>query len=128
MTTNAHKLELTKEEMRTLGYKAIDELVEHFDTQNSKLPVAEGSREDMDKLFLEDAPEEPTDAMSVLNFVVDKVMSNSNIVSHPKSYSFVPGPSNYVSTIADTLATGFNEERVFNKNKQAIADNRYNIL
>ncbi|HAT71098.1 MAG TPA: decarboxylase, partial [Flavobacteriaceae bacterium] len=30
------------------------------------------------------------------------------IVSHPKSYSFVPGPSNYVSTIADTLATGFN--------------------
>ena len=108
MTTNAHKLELTKEEMRTLGYKAIDELVEHFDTQNSKLPVAEGSREDMDKLFLEDAPEEPTDAMSVLNFVVDKVMSNSNIVSHPKSYSFVPGPSNYVSTIADTLATGFN--------------------
>ncbi|WP_327019340.1 aspartate aminotransferase family protein [Croceibacter atlanticus] len=108
MTTNAHKLELTKEEMRTLGYKAIDELVEHFDTQNSKLPVAEGSREDMDKLFLEDAPEEPTDAMSVLNFVVDKVMTNSNIVSHPKSYSFVPGPSNYVSTIADTLATGFN--------------------
>lgn len=108
MTTNAHKLELTKEEMRALGYKAIDELVEHFDTQNSKLPVAEGSREDMDKLFLEDAPEEPTDAMSVLNFVVDKVMSNSNIVSHPKSYSFVPGPSNYVSTIADTLATGFN--------------------
>lgn len=108
MTTNAHKLELTKEEMRILGYKAIDELVEHFDTQNSKLPVAEGSREDMDKLFLEDAPEEPTDAMSVLNFVVDKVMSNSNIVSHPKSYSFVPGPSNYVSTIADTLATGFN--------------------
>ena len=94
--------------MRTHGYKAIDELVEHFDTQNSKLPVAEGSREDMDKLFLEDAPEEPTDAMSVLNFVVDKVMSNSNIVSHPKSYSFVPGPSNYVSTIADTLATGFN--------------------
>ena len=108
MTTNAHKLELTKEEMRILGYKAIDELVEHFDTQNSKLPVAEGSREDMDKLFLEDAPEEPTDAMSVLNFVVDKVMTNSNIVSHPKSYSFVPGPSNYVSTIADTLATGFN--------------------
>ena len=27
-----------------------------------------------------------------------------------------------------TLATGFNEERVFNKHKQAIADNRYKIL
>ena len=35
-------------------------------------------------------------------------MPKNNIISHPKSYSFVPGPSNYVSVMADTLATGFN--------------------
>ena len=105
---NAHKLELSKAEMKQLGYKAIDELVDHFDTQNDKLPVASGSRKEMDKLFLEEAPEQPSDAQEVFDFVIKNVMSNSNIVSHPKSYSFVPGPSNYVSTIADTLATGFN--------------------
>ena len=43
-----------------------------------------------------------------LDFVIDKVLKESNIVSHPKSYSFVPGPSNYISAMADTLATGFN--------------------
>ena len=94
--------------MKQLGYKAIDEIVEHFDTQSNKPPVAKGSRKDMDKMFAEEAPEHPMDATEVLQFVMDNVMSNSNIVSHPKSYSFVPGPSNYVSTIADTLATGFN--------------------
>jgi len=108
MKNDAHRLELSKTEMKQLGYKAIDEIVEHFDTQNNKPPVAKGSRKDMDKMFAEEAPEHPMDATEVLQFVMENVMSNSNIVSHPKSYSFVPGPSNYVSTIADTLATGFN--------------------
>jgi len=108
ITNDAHRLELTKTEMKQLGYKAIDEIVEHFHTQSNKPPVAKGSRKDMDKMFAEEAPELPMDATEVLQFVMDNVMSNSNIVSHPKSYSFVPGPSNYVSTIADTLATGFN--------------------
>jgi glutamate/tyrosine decarboxylase-like PLP-dependent enzyme len=70
--------------------------------------VASGSREEMDKMLGGEAPEDPMDATEVLQFVIDKVMTNSNIVSHPKSYSFVPGPSNYVSVIADALATGFN--------------------
>ncbi|MGK0294007.1 MAG: aromatic-L-amino-acid decarboxylase, partial [Ulvibacter sp.] len=85
-----------------------DAIVEHFDTQNEKLPVVIGSRAEMDQLFLEQAPENPTEAHKVLNFVVEKVLSKSAIVSHPKSFSFVPGPSNYISAMADTLATGFN--------------------
>jgi len=105
---NAHKLELGKGEMKQIGYQIIDTIVEHFDTQNDKKPVAIASRQEMDDLFLESAPEEPSDAKEVLDFVIDKVLPNSNIVSHPKSYSFVPGPSNYISVMADTLATGFN--------------------
>jgi glutamate/tyrosine decarboxylase-like PLP-dependent enzyme len=62
----------------------------------------------MDELFLEQAPENPTEAHEVLNFVLDEVLSKSAVVSHPKSFSFVPGPSNYISAMADTLATGFN--------------------
>jgi glutamate/tyrosine decarboxylase-like PLP-dependent enzyme len=29
-------------------------------------------------------------------------------MTHPKAYAFVPGPSNYISVMSDTLATGFN--------------------
>jgi glutamate/tyrosine decarboxylase-like PLP-dependent enzyme len=62
----------------------------------------------MDSLFKAEVPDEPTHHKEVLDFVVDNVLPNSNIVSHPKSYSFVPGPSNFVSVMADTLATGYN--------------------
>jgi glutamate/tyrosine decarboxylase-like PLP-dependent enzyme len=108
MGSDSHKLELSKEEMKQLGYKAIDAIVDHFDAQNDKKPVATGSREEMDHLFLETAPEKPTEANEILNFVLSEVLPKSNIVTHPKSYSFVPGPSNYVSVLGDILATGFN--------------------
>lgn len=108
MSKDSHKLELSKEEMKQLGYQAIDAIVDHFDTQNDKTPVSIASRAEMDHLFLETAPENPTNANEILNFVLGEVLPNSNIVTHPKSYSFVPGPSNYVSVIGDILATGFN--------------------
>ena len=107
MKTNS-KLELSKNEMKEYGYKVIDAIVEHFDTQNKKHPVTSATREQMDALFLENAPEVGTSSNKVLDFVVEKVLKESNIISHPKSYSFVPGPSNFISAMADTLATGFN--------------------
>ena len=103
-----HKLELSKEEMKQYGYQVIDTIVEHFDTQHTKKPVASASREEMDTLFNTKVPKNATDFKEVLDFVTKEVLPNSTIVSHPKSYSFVPGPSNYVSVMADTLATGFN--------------------
>ena len=102
------RLELDRAEMKKYGYEVIDAIVDHFDNQAEKYPVALGSREEMDSLFLEKAPEDPEDSHKVLDFVLKNVMSKSNIVSHPKSFSFVPGPSNYISAMADTLATGFN--------------------
>ncbi len=102
------QLTLSKEEMQQYGYKIVDHIVAHFDTQNDKKPVALASREEMDSLLVEDVPNKPSDPNTVLDFVLDQVIPHSNIVSHPKSFSFVPGPSNYVSAMADTIATGFN--------------------
>ncbi|WP_103865789.1 aspartate aminotransferase family protein [Aquimarina sp. I32.4] len=103
-----YKLKLSKEEMQQYGYKIIDHIVDHFETQHSKKPVTIASREEMDSLLTEDIPNKATAANEVLDFVMDQIIPNSNIVTHPKSYSFVPGPSNYVSVMADTIATGFN--------------------
>ena len=108
MNKNSHKLQLSKDDMKQYGYQVIDAIVEHFDTEHEKKPVAYASRKEMDSLFNMEIPKEATYYQDVLDFVVTKVLPNSNIVSHPKSYSFVPGPSNYVSVMADTLATGFN--------------------
>ncbi len=105
---NKATLELSHSEMKEYGYEVVNSIVEHFATQNEKLPVVSGSREEMEQLFLEDAPEKPSEAKEILNFVLNEVMTKSNIVSHPKSYSFVPGPSNFISAMADGLASGFN--------------------
>ena len=108
MKKNRATLELSKDEMTNLGYRIVDAIVNHHHTQQDQLPVALGSRKEMDSLFLEEAPEKGMESAKVLDFVLEHVMTNSTNMAHPKSYSFVPGPSNYVSVMADALATGFN--------------------
>ncbi|WP_298883953.1 aminotransferase class V-fold PLP-dependent enzyme [uncultured Polaribacter sp.] len=100
--------ELSKEEMQSYGYKIVDIIVNHFTNEENKKPVTKASREEMDSIFLSEAPEKGTSADEVLDFVTNNVLPNSNISSHPKSFSFVPGPSNFISAMADSLATGFN--------------------
>lgn len=108
MKKNKASLTLSKKEMLAYGYKVVEAIVEHMDTMHERLPVAVGSREEMEDLFLEVVPETGTDPETVLKFVLENVMSNSTNVSHPKAYSFVPGPSNYIGVMADALATGYN--------------------
>lgn len=108
MRKNKARLELSEEVMKDYGYQIVDAIVEHHLTQSEELPVALGSREEMDNLFLEEAPEGGMPPDQVLNFVLKKVMTNTTNMAHPKSFSFVPGPSNYVSVMADALATGYN--------------------
>lgn len=103
-----HTLTLSKKEMLDYGYRVVDAIVEHFDTLNTKYPVTTATRKEMDELFQEAAPEEGKNANEVLDFVVGQVLKNNDILSHPKSFAFVPGPSNYISVMADALATGFN--------------------
>ena len=101
-------LTLSKEEMQKYGYKVIDILANHFDSLDSQKPVSLADRKEMDALLHEGIPYEPTKSQEVLDHVVTNIFSHSNLATHPKFYSFVPGPSNYISTMADTLATGFN--------------------
>ena len=102
------RLELSEAQMRDYGYKVVDALVAHHAGQEQKKPVAKASRAQMDSLLTESAPETGSDFDTVMDGVMQNVMPYTNILSHPKFYSFVPGPSNFVSTLADTLATGFN--------------------
>ncbi|CAM1353559.1 pyridoxal phosphate-dependent decarboxylase family protein [Tenacibaculum insulae] len=104
---SAH-FDLSLEEMKSYGYKIVDLIAEHWDTLKDKKPVTSATRKEMDNLFLQEAPNIGMNANEVLDFVMDNVIPNSTVISHPKSYSFVPGPSNFISTMADSLATGFN--------------------
>lgn len=104
-----NNFDMSLEDMKSYGYKIVDLIAEHWDSIEQKKPLAEPkTRNDLDQIFLQEAPEEPMDSNKVLDFIVDNVLPNSTYTMHPKFYSFVPGPSNFISTMADTLATGFN--------------------
>ena len=107
-TTNTASLEMTEHEMRSYGHAIVDAIAAHHANQHKKNPVALATREDMDSIFKEAVPEQPMGAEKVLDKVLQHVIPSVNILSHPKFFSFVPGPSNYVSAMADAIATGFN--------------------
>ncbi len=101
-------LTLTKEEMQRCGYKIVDLLADHFDTIHSQKFTSLVDRKQMDSLLQETVPNEATSPDEVLDHIVKNVLSHTDFLTHPKFYSFVPSPSNYISVMADTIATGFN--------------------
>jgi glutamate/tyrosine decarboxylase-like PLP-dependent enzyme len=55
--------------------------------------------------------ETPADPHELLARLEKEVFPNNLHVDHPRFFAFVPGPGNFISTMADALASGFN---VFN--------------
>ena len=102
------KLELSKDQMREYGYKVVDHLVEHFSSRADKSPVFPATRKEMEALLDEKLPLEATDPQVVLSHVVENILLRNGDNSHPKFYSFVPGPGNFIGSLADALASGFN--------------------
>ena len=110
-STDRSRLTLSRDEMRTFGYRVVDLLVEHFANIRDE-PV--GSKADPAKLvplFENDPPEAGRDPNDLLAQLERDVFPNNLHVDHPRFFAFVPGPNNFVSTMADALAAGFN---VFN--------------
>jgi len=105
------RLTLSREEMREFGYRVVDLLVEHFANLRDK-PVGEkADPAKMISLFDRDPPETGRDPNELLAQLERDVFPNNLHVDHPRFFAFVPGPNNFVSTMADALASGFN---VFN--------------
>ena len=102
------KLELSKDEMRALGYRVIDMLVDHFDGAGEKSPSLGGARREMETLFREVIPETGRPAGEVLDRVARDVFSHVKYLTHPRFFPFIASPSNFVSVMADALAAGFN--------------------
>ena len=100
------RLALSREEMRNLGYRVIDLLVDHFVNIGNR-PVGAKLQPRSDFLG-EQAPENGCDPHELLAQLQRDVFPNNLHVDHPRFFAFVPSPGNFVSTMADALASGFN--------------------
>ena len=104
----SRRLELSAGEMRALGYRVVDLIVEHF-TRLAEIPVArKGTRGELEARLREPLPEQPSDPEAVLRQIERDVFSHMLHVDHPRFFAFVPSPGNFAGAMADALAAGFN--------------------
>jgi aromatic-L-amino-acid/L-tryptophan decarboxylase len=102
------RITLSHEEMREFGYRVVDLIAEHFANVQDGPVGAKADPLQMVSLFNQDPPEAGRDPNELLAQLERDVFPNNLHVDHPRFFAFVPGPNNFVSTMADALAAGFN--------------------
>ncbi len=105
--TNA-ELELSSDEMRRLGEEVMDTLVRHRSDQSAKPVSRVLSRAEADELLDDALPIAGTDPVALVRRLREDVFQNISQVDHPRFFAFVPGPGNFVATMASALAAGHN--------------------
>lgn len=108
MTIEQDALQLSGDEMRTLGYRMVDMLIGHVEGLHDAPIGRKAGRGELEALLREPVPDAPGDPVALLERLDRDVFSNMLHVDHPRFFSFVPGPNNFVSVIADALTAGLN--------------------
>jgi len=105
---NQDTLELSQEEMRALGYRVVDLLSDHFGRLGGKRVGTKGDPAILRPALLEPPPAKPVPPDEIFATLARDVFTNMMNVGHPRFFAFVPVPSNFVSAMADALASGMN--------------------
>lgn len=103
-----HTLSLSVEEMRRVGYRIIDRLIDHTENLHERKVTYAVDRAELKRDLSEPPPEAGSDFESVLDSLEGTALANFMHVDHPRFFAYIPGPSNYVSVLADALAAGLN--------------------
>ena len=100
--------DLEEQEMRELGYEAIDIMVDRWTTLRDKDVWAGGTRSEMEAMLRQPPPEDRSCAIEVMTQAVDEVLTRAARIDHPRFFAFVPSSPTWPSVIADALVSGFN--------------------
>ncbi|HEX4737458.1 MAG TPA: aminotransferase class I/II-fold pyridoxal phosphate-dependent enzyme [Allosphingosinicella sp.] len=108
MDSDPDRLELSGDEMRRLGHAMVEAVVAHFENLAEGPVGRRAPREELERLLREPIPETGRDPVAVLERIQRDILPNTLHVNHPRFFAFVPSPGNFVSAMADALASGFN--------------------
>jgi len=101
-------LEMPPEEMRRLGYHAIDLIVDRWTTLREGPAWQFGTRHELEPLLSEPPPEDGQDPDVVFRRVMENVLPRAGRIDHPRFFAFIPSSPTWPSVLGDLLATGFN--------------------
>lgn len=104
----ADSLGLSPGEMRRLGYRVVDLVVDHFENKASR-PVTRGQSASEVRAALQSAlPEAPGDPDEAIDRLAGIVLANKQHLDHPRFFARVPGPSSFAAVLGDWMSIGYN--------------------
>ncbi|HEX6910421.1 MAG TPA: aminotransferase class V-fold PLP-dependent enzyme [Longimicrobium sp.] len=102
------RIELSPEEMRAFGYRAVDRIVERLSALPDEPVAATASRAEMEARLREPPPETGLGWEAALDRAMAHVFRPMTHNAHPRFFAYVPGPGNFVGAMADALAAALN--------------------
>ena len=100
-------LDLTPEQMRELGYAAVDAVVEHLTTLRDG-PTFSPPPPDLTERIVEPPPEAGSDPVELLGWLGSEVLAAGVRNHHPGMFAFIPVAPTFPGVVADMLAAGMN--------------------
>jgi aromatic-L-amino-acid/L-tryptophan decarboxylase len=101
-------LELEAEEMRRLGYRAVDLLVDRISNLGDAPAWHGATRAEMEDRLREPPPEEPADPDELWASLQDDVLAFAGHHDHPRFFGFVPSCPTWPGVIGDLISAGTN--------------------
>ncbi len=107
-TNPRDQLKLSANDMREMGYRIIDMLVDYTGAQ-AQFPVTRAlDHATFEEILDEPLPEDGTDWQDVLEQFERQVLTTIDHLDHPRFFAYIPSSSNFVGAMADALASGYN--------------------
>jgi glutamate/tyrosine decarboxylase-like PLP-dependent enzyme len=101
-------LTLPPDDLRRLGHRVVDLLVEHVESGAQASPMRTGEVGALRAALHAEPPAGPGDPDAAVDTLIEHVFANMQAGDHPRFFARVSSPSNAVSVLGDTLAATFN--------------------
>jgi aromatic-L-amino-acid decarboxylase len=101
-------LSLPPDDMRRLGYRVVDRLVEHFEGVGELPPIRVGDAGELRAALGGPPPEQPGDPDAAIDALFDQVLPFVQHADHPRFFARIGSPSNFASVLADAATAGVN--------------------
>ncbi len=104
----ADALGMGPEEMRRLGHKVVDLVVDRQLRKNQEPAILTGDPQELMAALGGPLPEEPMDPDESLALLAEIALAHQQHGDHPRYFARVPGPCSFAAILGEWLGTGFN--------------------
>ena len=108
INTPADTLGMDATEMRRLGYKLVDLVVDRHIQRHTEPAILTGQPEALLAALGGELPELPLDADESLELLAQVALAHQQHGDHPRYFARVPGPGSFAAILGEWLGVGFN--------------------